>query len=78
MVKIQLFENLSFAKYVKTQQNSAFQPKPKAVAEKFSAQKQTLTYLGKVKKNQISHQGNFFHGSHNKKGWALCAPPPPW
>ena len=48
---------LGFAEYIKILQNSAFQPKPKAVAEIFSAEKQPSTYLGKVKKN---HQGNYF------------------
>ena len=68
---------MSFAEYVKFLRNLDFHPKSKAVAEIFSAEKHPLTYLGKVKKNQISQQGNFVHGSHClgnrvKKNFSCC------
>ena len=67
----------SFAENAKIRQNSAFEPKPNVVAEKFYLENQPPTYLGKVKKNQNCHQSKIFHGRHNKKVWAFNGPPPP-
>ena len=66
----------SFAENAKIRQNSAFEPKPNVVAEKFYLENQPPTYLGKVKKNQNCHQSKIFHGRHNKKVRAFNAPPP--
>ena len=45
-----------FAENAKIRLNSAFEPKPNAVAEKIYLGNQPPAYLGKVIKNKICHQ----------------------